>query len=68
MLDILIDGISFDFAYLFNSQIGSVGTFLRDYIGSEKSLQDVMSKIAANTDKVNASIDKVVEAYSQIGF
>lgn len=68
MLDILIDGISFDFAYLFNSQIGSAGTFLRDYIGSEKSLQDVMSKIAANTDKVNASIDKVVEAYSQIGF
>ena len=68
MMDLLISSISFDFAYLFNSQIGSAGTFLRDYIGNEKLLQDAMSKIAANTDKVNANIDKVMEAYSQIGF
>ena len=68
MMDLLINSISFDFAYLFNSQIGSAGTFLRDYIGNEKALPDVMSKIAANTDKVNASIDKVMDAYSQIGF
>lgn len=65
MLDICIDSISFDFAYLFNSAIGSNAAIFRSLLKSE-NIGSAMSTIASKKSEVDSKLAEIVTAYGEL--
>ncbi len=65
MLDICAESISFDFAYLFNSAIGSNAAIFRSLLKPE-NIGSAMSTIASKKSEVDTKLADIVTAYSEL--
>ena len=65
MLDICSEGISFDFAYLYNSAIGSNCAIFRNIL-KPNEIGRGMSTIASKKNEVDTKLDEILETYRKL--
>lgn len=65
MLDIIMNGRNYDFSILHGSSLNNLPYIFRELIANKKS--DFASKYAAIEESLKSSVDKLIEAYKNIG-
>jgi hypothetical protein len=64
MLDYVLDGRIFDFGYVYNNWVGPFAFGTGDQMSSKK--REIVSLYESNINKVQANLEKVLEAYDAI--
>ena len=67
MLDMIVESVSFDLAYIYELSIGTPIDFMRDVLSSETNCSKGYTRLVAKEKPIITNMEKVMESYDKLG-